>query len=78
MATWLLNMLWQAFSLLSPIYLAMEFCFWRSSVEQEMQDLHGVATLLTSLVMHGNYGKRADAVSSLVKHYTVDVLRIWF
>lgn len=31
----------------------------------------------TELCRHGSCGTRADAMSSLINHYTVDVLRVW-
>lgn len=43
------------------------FCKWRTS---------NLVTA-TELRRHGNCGKKADAMSSLINHYTVDVLRMW-
>lgn len=43
------------------------FCKWRTSNLVTATELH----------RHGDYGTKADAISSLINHYTVDVLRMW-
>ena len=43
------------------------FCKWSTSN----------LVAVTELGRHGSYGMRADAMSSLINHYMVDVLRVW-
>ena len=43
------------------------FCKWSTSN----------LVAVTELCRHGSCGTRADAMISLINHYTVDVLRVW-